>query len=299
MTNKPSITLFREKHWLLVHDFPASGCPHSTLWRRSRPLSRRGAPPWSCADILIYAARDTGSILGNGRVNFDVPVGRLDCLVSSADEAQAEIPDPTLTLQQLIDNFITKTFTVEEKYPRKIWTISLCLRPTRPHVLAPAEQQRHTPLPPLRADGAKGSAGVLDRRAGQVAAVVGECGDYFKGVCCNARGRVATVSLCGTGYKAILEKPTVPRPSEAARFRGLNNKFLRRREGRGMKGKDDRTISVTTTSANIIIASLLSSMCEDIWSAAEGKCMFQSGAKRYASVAMLIWKETQPKLAST
>ncbi|XP_015696932.1 peroxidase 2-like [Oryza brachyantha] len=96
------------------HDFPASGCPHSTLWRRSRPLSRRGAPPWSCADILIYAARDTGSILGNGRVNFDVPVGRLDCLVSSADEAQAEIPDPTLTLQQLIDNFITKTFTVEE-----------------------------------------------------------------------------------------------------------------------------------------------------------------------------------------
>ncbi|XP_006645788.2 peroxidase 2-like [Oryza brachyantha] len=68
----------------------------------------------SCADILVYAARDAGRILSDGRVDFDVPAGRLDGLVSSADEAQAEIPDPTLTLQQLIDNFARKNFTVEE-----------------------------------------------------------------------------------------------------------------------------------------------------------------------------------------
>lgn len=68
----------------------------------------------SCSDILIYAARDAASILSNGHVHFDAPAGRLDGYVSSASEAQAELPDSTFTVQQLIDNFARKNFTVEE-----------------------------------------------------------------------------------------------------------------------------------------------------------------------------------------
>nr|XP_025882768.1 peroxidase 2-like [Oryza sativa Japonica Group]XP_025882769.1 peroxidase 2-like [Oryza sativa Japonica Group] len=77
-------------------------------------LERRCPGVVSCADILIFAARDASSILSNGRVRFDVPAGRLDGVVSSAYEAQAELPDPTFTIRQLIDNFARKNFTVEE-----------------------------------------------------------------------------------------------------------------------------------------------------------------------------------------
>ncbi|XP_006644090.1 peroxidase 2-like [Oryza brachyantha] len=68
----------------------------------------------SCSDILIYAARDAGSILSNGHVHFDVPAGRLDGFVSSADEAQRELPDSTMTVQQLADNFAAKGFDTEQ-----------------------------------------------------------------------------------------------------------------------------------------------------------------------------------------
>ena len=68
----------------------------------------------SCSDILIYAARDAGSILSNGHVHFDVPAGRLDGVVSRADEAQAELPDSTMTVQQLKDNFAAKGFDTEQ-----------------------------------------------------------------------------------------------------------------------------------------------------------------------------------------
>jgi len=68
----------------------------------------------SCSDILIYAARDAASALSNGHVHFAVPAGRLDGFVSKADEAQAELPDSTHDVQQLIDNFARKNFTVEE-----------------------------------------------------------------------------------------------------------------------------------------------------------------------------------------
>ncbi|NP_001152255.2 Peroxidase 2 [Zea mays] len=68
----------------------------------------------SCSDILIYAARDAASILSNGHVHFAVPAGRLDGFVSKAEEAQAELPDSTHDVQQLIDNFARKNFTVEE-----------------------------------------------------------------------------------------------------------------------------------------------------------------------------------------
>ncbi|EMS52002.1 hypothetical protein CFC21_099869 [Triticum aestivum] len=68
----------------------------------------------SCSDILIYAARDAAHALSNGNIHFDVPAGRLDGHVSSAAEAQAELPDSTFTVQQLIDNFARKDFDVEE-----------------------------------------------------------------------------------------------------------------------------------------------------------------------------------------
>ncbi|KAL6864760.1 hypothetical protein ACP4OV_015911 [Aristida adscensionis] len=68
----------------------------------------------SCADILIFAARDASSILSNGHVHFDPPAGRLDGVVSRAGEAQRDLPDSTFTVQQLIRNFRRKNFTVEE-----------------------------------------------------------------------------------------------------------------------------------------------------------------------------------------
>jgi hypothetical protein len=66
----------------------------------------------SCSDLLIYAARDVASILGNGNVHFDVPASRLDGFVSKAEEAQAELPDSTHDAQKLIENFARKNFTV-------------------------------------------------------------------------------------------------------------------------------------------------------------------------------------------
>ncbi|GJN36141.1 hypothetical protein PR202_gb24980 [Eleusine coracana subsp. coracana] len=68
----------------------------------------------SCADIVIYAARDAASILSNGHVHFDAPAGRLDGVVSLAADAQRDLPDSTFTIEELIHNFKRKNFTVEE-----------------------------------------------------------------------------------------------------------------------------------------------------------------------------------------
>ena len=68
----------------------------------------------SCSDILVYAARDATSILSVGKINYEVPAGRLDGLVSSAAEAQAELPDSNFNAKQLIENFARKNFDVEE-----------------------------------------------------------------------------------------------------------------------------------------------------------------------------------------
>ncbi|KAL6850398.1 hypothetical protein ACP4OV_021025 [Aristida adscensionis] len=125
---------------LLFHDCFVRGCDGSVLLDKSpaNPRPEKDAPVniglaafdlleeikaavekrcpgvVSCSDILIYAARDAGSILSNGHVHFDVPAGRLDGFVSSADEAQAELPDSTHDVQTLIENFAKKNFTVEE-----------------------------------------------------------------------------------------------------------------------------------------------------------------------------------------
>jgi hypothetical protein len=68
----------------------------------------------SCADILVYAARDASSILSNGRVRFAAPAGRLDGVVSRAADAQRDLPDSTFTVAELVRNFRRKNFTVEE-----------------------------------------------------------------------------------------------------------------------------------------------------------------------------------------
>jgi peroxidase len=68
----------------------------------------------SCSDILIYAGRDAARILSNGNVHFEVPAGRLDSIVSKADEAMAELPDSVDDVEKLIKTFAKKNFTVEE-----------------------------------------------------------------------------------------------------------------------------------------------------------------------------------------
>ncbi|TVU18014.1 hypothetical protein EJB05_34079 [Eragrostis curvula] len=68
----------------------------------------------SCADIVVYAARDAASLLSNGHVHFDPPAGRLDGVHSHAADAQRDLPDSTFTIAELIRNFRRKNFTVEE-----------------------------------------------------------------------------------------------------------------------------------------------------------------------------------------
>lgn len=68
----------------------------------------------SCADILIFAARDAASLLSNGHVHFDALAGRLDGVHSHAAEAQQDLPDSTFTIAELIQNFKRKNFTIEE-----------------------------------------------------------------------------------------------------------------------------------------------------------------------------------------
>ncbi|KAJ1261478.1 hypothetical protein BS78_09G032500 [Paspalum vaginatum] len=68
----------------------------------------------SCADIVVYAARDASSLLSNGHVHFAAPAGRLDGAVSLAADAQRDLPDSTFSIAELIRNFRRKNFTVEE-----------------------------------------------------------------------------------------------------------------------------------------------------------------------------------------
>lgn len=67
----------------------------------------------SCADILVFAARDAVEIL-NG-IGYNVTAGRLDGKVSSASEAEQNLPPATFNRQQLEDLFVTKKgLTVED-----------------------------------------------------------------------------------------------------------------------------------------------------------------------------------------
>ncbi|KAG8067075.1 hypothetical protein GUJ93_ZPchr0005g16237 [Zizania palustris] len=68
----------------------------------------------SCADIIIYAARDAARYLSLGGIDFAVPAGRLDGVVSRSNDADVFLPDPASNLTELIRNFRRKNFTVEE-----------------------------------------------------------------------------------------------------------------------------------------------------------------------------------------
>jgi peroxidase len=69
----------------------------------------------SCADILAFAARDaSGGYLSKGGIDYAVPAGRLDGVVSSAADAESNLPGSTFDVATLISNFATKGFTPEE-----------------------------------------------------------------------------------------------------------------------------------------------------------------------------------------
>jgi peroxidase len=60
----------------------------------------------SCADLLAFAARDSIELTGGKR--WDVPAGRRDGTVSNNAEAEAMLPSPSLSVQQLTDSFTRK-----------------------------------------------------------------------------------------------------------------------------------------------------------------------------------------------
>ncbi|CAM0878895.1 unnamed protein product [Alopecurus aequalis] len=77
-------------------------------------VERRCPGVVSCSDILVFAARDAAVILSNGKIDYKVPAGRLDGLVSSSYEAQNELPDSNSDAKTLIENFARKNFDTEE-----------------------------------------------------------------------------------------------------------------------------------------------------------------------------------------
>ncbi|KAL3719557.1 hypothetical protein ACJRO7_004514 [Eucalyptus globulus] len=66
----------------------------------------------SCADILAFAARDSTYKLGS--INYAVPAGRRDGLVSLRDEPSQNLPPPSLDAQQLEANFARKGLSLDE-----------------------------------------------------------------------------------------------------------------------------------------------------------------------------------------
>ncbi|KAM3214218.1 hypothetical protein ACQJBY_066580 [Aegilops geniculata] len=71
----------------------------------------------SCADIVALAARDGTFLLGGP--SWAVPLGRRDSTTASLAEANADLPGPTLNLDQLIRAFDKKQLT-----PRDLTALS-------------------------------------------------------------------------------------------------------------------------------------------------------------------------------
>ncbi|XP_010032734.1 peroxidase 5 [Eucalyptus grandis] len=66
----------------------------------------------SCADILAFAARDSAYKLGS--INYAVPAGRRDGLVSLKDEPSQNLPPFFFNAQQLEANFASKGLSLDE-----------------------------------------------------------------------------------------------------------------------------------------------------------------------------------------
>ncbi|CAO2038775.1 unnamed protein product [Urochloa humidicola] len=68
----------------------------------------------SCADILAFAARDATRYLSDGHIDYAVPLGRRDGVVSRAGDADDTLPGSTFSFADLKKNFARKSFDVEE-----------------------------------------------------------------------------------------------------------------------------------------------------------------------------------------
>lgn len=66
----------------------------------------------SCADILAFAARD--SVQMSGGLGYNVPAGRRDGRISSANEASVNLPSPFANVNQLTQAFSNKGLTQAE-----------------------------------------------------------------------------------------------------------------------------------------------------------------------------------------
>ncbi|CAN6251671.1 unnamed protein product [Urochloa humidicola] len=68
----------------------------------------------SCADILAFAARDATRYLSDGHIDYAVPSGRRDGIISHAKDADDTLPGSTFSFSDLKKNFAKKSFDVEE-----------------------------------------------------------------------------------------------------------------------------------------------------------------------------------------
>ncbi|XP_051215748.1 peroxidase 2 [Lolium perenne] len=69
----------------------------------------------SCADAVAFAAREATYVLSKTKIKYAIDgPGRLDGVVSMADEPGSNLPGPSFTYAQLLGNFTAKKFTATD-----------------------------------------------------------------------------------------------------------------------------------------------------------------------------------------
>lgn len=66
----------------------------------------------SCADIIALAARESVSFTGGPFI--PIPLGRKDSTTCSYPRADALLPSPTITVDELLNIFVAKGMNLEE-----------------------------------------------------------------------------------------------------------------------------------------------------------------------------------------